>query len=165
MKLVFIEPNHLVSTISLIVLLVIGSSTTQLFRNLSTSLKFKSGDELILSKFNHEANTAPWISIAEREGLTVKWWDVPPNPNPQLNLEELRKLMTPKTKLVTVPHVSNILGTLHDVKAIAKTVHEVEGAMLCVDGVAYAPHELINVKDLDVDFYSFSWYKVRPVES
>jgi selenocysteine lyase/cysteine desulfurase len=90
----------------------------------------------------------------------VKWWNVPPNPNPQLNPEDLRKLMTPRTKLVTIPHVSNILGTLHDVKAIAKTVHEVEGAMLCVDGVAYAPHGLIDVKDLDIDFYAFSWYKV-----
>jgi len=115
---------------------------------------------LILCKFNHEANTAPWVSIAEREGLTLKWWNVPPNANPQLHPEDLRKLMTTKTKLVTIPHVSNILGTLHDVKAIAKTVHEVEGAMLCVDGVAYAPHALIDVKDLDIDFYAFSWYKV-----
>lgn len=115
---------------------------------------------MILCKFNHEANTAPWVSIAEREGLTVKWWNVPPSPNPQLNPEDLRKFITPKTKLVTIPHVSNILGTLHDVKAIAKTVHEVEGAMLCVDGVAYAPHALIDVKDLDIDFYAFSWYKV-----
>lgn len=141
--------------------IVIGPSTTQLFRNLSISLDFKPGDELLLSKFNHEANTAPWVGIAERLGLKVKWWEVPKGPDPQLNPEELRTLMTEKTKLVAIPHVSNILGTLHDVKGIAEVVHEVPGAMISVDGVAYAPHGGIDVKDLGVDFYAFSWYKVR----
>lgn len=140
---------------------VIGPSTTQLFRNLSISLDFKPGDELILSKVNHEANTAPWVGIAERLGLTVKWWEVPASPNPQLDPEDLKKFLTPKTKLVAIPHVSNILGTLHDVKGIAKVVHEVPGAMISVDGVAYAPHGGIDVKELGVDFYAFSWYKVR----
>lgn len=68
--------------------------------------------------------------------------------------------MSEKTKLVTCTHTSNILGTIHDIKAIAEEVHKVEGAMLCVDGVAYAPHREIDVKELGVDFYSFSWYKV-----
>ncbi len=67
--------------------------------------------------------------------------------------------MSDKTRLVTCTHVSNILGTIHDIKAIASMVHAVPGAMLCVDGVAYAPHRQIDVKELDVDFYSFSWYK------
>jgi selenocysteine lyase/cysteine desulfurase len=141
---------------------VIGPSTTQLFRNLSFSLTYNPGDELVLSKFNHEANTAPWVSIAEREGLIVKWWDVPPSSNPQLDPEDLRRFLTPKTRLVAIPHVSNILGTLHDVKAIAKVVHTtVPGALVCVDGVAYAPHRPVDVRDLGVDLYSFSWYKVR----
>lgn len=68
--------------------------------------------------------------------------------------------MTPNTKLVTCTHTSNILGTISDIRAIAQTVHEVPGALLCVDAVAYAPHRGIDVKDLGVDFYSFSWYKV-----
>lgn len=68
--------------------------------------------------------------------------------------------MTKQTKLVTCTHTSNILGTISDIKAIAKTVHEVPGALLCVDAVAYAPHRAIDVADLGVDFYCFSWYKL-----
>jgi hypothetical protein len=62
--------------------------------------------------------------------------------------------------LVTCTHASNILGTIHDIKGIAEEVHKVPGALLCVDAVAYAPHRAIDVKDLGVDFYAFSWYKV-----
>jgi len=62
--------------------------------------------------------------------------------------------------LVACTHVSNILGTIHDIKGIAEAVHEVKGAMLVVDAVAYAPHRLIDVQDLGADFYAFSWYKV-----
>jgi aspartate aminotransferase-like enzyme len=62
--------------------------------------------------------------------------------------------------LVTCTHASNILGTIHDIKAIADAVHKVPGALLCVDAVAYAPHRQIDVEALGVDFYSFSWYKV-----
>jgi selenocysteine lyase/cysteine desulfurase len=61
---------------------------------------------------------------------------------------------------VTCTHASNILGTIHDIKAIASAVHTIPGALLCVDAVAYAPHRQIDIKDLGVDFYSFSWYKV-----
>jgi selenocysteine lyase/cysteine desulfurase len=139
---------------------VIGASTTQLFRNLSYALKLSPGDELVLSKFEHEANLASWVSIAERMGLTVRWWTIPPTTNPKLNPEDLKKLLSPKTKLVACTHASNILGTINDIKAIARTVHTIPGAMFCVDGVAYAPHRQIDVKELEVDFYSFSWYKV-----
>ena len=66
--------------------------------------------------------------------------------------------MSDKTKLVAFTHTSNILGTINDVKAIAKTVHETPGALLCIDAVAYAPHRQIDVKDWGVDLYSFSWY-------
>ncbi|KAL9032032.1 MAG: hypothetical protein Q9180_006742, partial [Flavoplaca navasiana] len=72
----------------------------------------------------------------------------------------LRPLLSDKTKLVTCTHTSNILGSIHDIKAIADEVHKVEGALLCVDGVAFAPHREVDVKALGVDFYSFSWYKV-----
>lgn len=68
--------------------------------------------------------------------------------------------MTDKTKLVACTHTSNILGTINDIKSVAATVHEVPGALLCVDAVAYAPHRGIDVRDWGVDFYSFSWYKV-----
>jgi selenocysteine lyase/cysteine desulfurase len=108
----------------------------------------------------HEANLASWVSIAERLNLTVKWWSVEPTNNPKLDPEDLRKLLSPKTKLVACTHTSNILGTLNPIKDIAKVVHTVPGALLVVDGVAHAPHRAIDVKDLEIDFYSFSWYKV-----
>ena len=69
----------------------------------------------------------------------------------------MRKLLSSKTKLVAVTHTSNILGTINDIKAIAQEVHKIPGALLCVDAVAYAPHRAIDVKHLEVDFYSFSW--------
>lgn len=141
---------------------VIGPSTTQLFRNLSLSLydHVTPGSEIIISKLDHEANIASWVQLAKWRDATVKWWTSEDSDNPQLDCEVLRGLMTDKTKLVACTHTSNILGTINDVKKIAKTVHEVPGAFVCVDAVAYAPHRAIDVKDWGVDFYSFSWYKV-----
>jgi len=72
----------------------------------------------------------------------------------------LKKLLSPRTKIVACTHTSNILGTIIDIKTIAETVHSIKGAILCVDGVAHMPHQRIDVKELGVDFYSFSWYKV-----
>ncbi|KIV99462.1 cysteine desulfurase, variant 2 [Verruconis gallopava] len=140
--------------------IVIGPSTTQLFRNLSMAIKWRPGDELVLSKVDHEANIASWVDIASRLNLTVKWWSPEPSTNPKLDPRDLEKLLTPKTRLVTCTHTSNILGTIVDIRAIADAVHRIPAAMLCVDGVAYAPHRRIDVKALGVDFYSFSWYKV-----
>ncbi|KAL1650080.1 hypothetical protein SLS58_001458 [Diplodia intermedia] len=139
---------------------VIGASTTQLFRNLSIALNLSPGDELVVSNLDHEANIASWVAIAAQKNLTLKWWTVPPTSNPKLTPESLKPLLSPKTKLVTCTHASNILGTIHDIRSLADTVHTVPGALFCVDGVAYAPHRRIDVKALGVDFYSFSWYKV-----
>ncbi|TKA64443.1 hypothetical protein B0A49_07689 [Cryomyces minteri] len=143
--------------------IVLGASTTQLFRNLSYALapSFPPDSELILSKLDHEANIASWVSLAERHHLTIKWW-VPSavSNNPKLEPADLKALMTPRTRFVACTHTSNILGSITDIRAIADVVHEVKGALLCVDGVAYAPHRQPDVEALDVDFYSFSWYKV-----
>ncbi|SMR51444.1 unnamed protein product [Zymoseptoria tritici ST99CH_3D1] len=146
--------------------IVLGPSTTQLFRNLSQALfdYLDADSEVILSQLDHEANISAWLQIAKWKGCTVKWWkgeSVGGNAsNPQHTTESLRKLMSSKTKFVACTHVSNVLGTIHDVKALAEVVHEVPGAMFCVDGVAFAPHREVNVEDLRVDFYAFSWYKV-----
>ncbi|MCJ1476669.1 hypothetical protein MMC13_005337 [Lambiella insularis] len=140
--------------------IVLGSSTTQLMRNLSSALKFQPGDELILSKLDHEANIAAWVQLADARGLTVKWWSSTDKQNPKLTPESLKGLLSAKTRLVACTHASNILGTVHDIKSIAKEVHTVPNAMLCVDGVAYAPHRQVDVRELGVDFYAFSWYKV-----
>lgn len=93
----------------------------------------------------------------------IKWWAPAPSTNPQLLVSDLKNLLSEKTVLVTCTHTSNILGTIHDIKAIAEAVHEVKDALLCVDAVAYAPHRSLDVKVLGVDFYAFSWYKVFTV--
>ncbi|GAB1311391.1 hypothetical protein MFIFM68171_01601 [Madurella fahalii] len=146
--------------------IVIGPSTTQLFRNVSYALNFEEGDELVVSALDHEANIAPWVDLAARQKLVLKWWranaDAPDGKtNPKLLASDLAVLLTDRTRLVTCTHASNILGSIHDLKAIAATVHARNpNALVCVDAVAYAPHRKIDVKDLGVDLYSFSWYKV-----
>lgn len=145
---------------------VIGPSTTQLFRNLSYALVLTEGDELIVSVLDHEANIAPWVDLAERQKLVLKWWkpnaDAPDaKRNPKLLASDLTGLLTDRTRLVACTHASNILGNIHDIKAIAAAAHaRTPSALVCVDGVAYAPHRKIDVKDLGADLYCFSWYKV-----
>lgn len=97
--------------------------------------------------------------MADRLGLTVKWWASSKEDGLKLTAENLKPLLSDKVKFVACTHVSNILGTIHDVKSIADAVHEV-GALFCVDGVSYAPHRAVDVKAFGVDFYAFSWYKV-----
>ncbi|KAJ5110232.1 Pyridoxal phosphate-dependent transferase major region subdomain 2 [Penicillium argentinense] len=138
----------------------IGVSTTQLLHNLSTALQFQPGDEVIVSKLNHEANSAPWVRIAERLGLTVKYWSSSHPTNPTCEVAELKTLLSDRTRLVTCPHASNITGTISPIREIADAVHAHPRALLCVDGVALVPHRPVDVKALDVDFYAFSWYKV-----
>jgi selenocysteine lyase/cysteine desulfurase len=140
--------------------LVLGASTTQLFMNLASALKFNEGDEIILTKMEHETNVKPWLFMAERLKLTVKWWESSKEDGLKLTPENLKPLLSSKVKFVACTHVSNILGTIHDVRAIADAVHEV-GALLCIDGVSFAPHRKVDVQAFGVDFYSFSWYKVR----
>ncbi|KAL8675780.1 MAG: hypothetical protein Q9186_007611, partial [Xanthomendoza sp. 1 TL-2023] len=143
--------------------IVIGPSTTQLFSNLSQSLSLSlpTDAEIIVSSIDHEANISSWVRLAKFRSFKIVWW-TPGTEAGDLRLtpENLRPLLTEKTKLVTCTHISNILGAIHDIKSIAKEVHTIPWAMLCVDGVAYAPHRQVDVKELGVDFYSFSWYKV-----
>ena len=142
---------------------VFGGATTQLFRNLSVALKVEAGQEIVLSNLDHEANLAPWVQLAEWKGLTVKWWIPSKNTdsNPKLEPDDLKKLLSEKTRLVCCTHTSNILGTVTDLPALSKVIHETSpNALFCVDAVAYAPHAPIDVKAFGVDFYSFSWYKV-----
>jgi len=115
---------------------------------------------MIISKVDHEANIAPWASLAARRKMTLKWWVPKTKENPKLLASDLSELLSSKTVLVTCTHASNILGTIHDIKAIAEAVHTIPGALLCVDAVAYAPHRQLDMQELGVDFYSFSWYKV-----
>lgn len=138
---------------------IFGPSTTQLLQNLSRSLAqlFEPGDEVIVTNFDHEANIGPWINM-QNAGIHVKTWNIDPE-TLQPDLAGLEKLMNKKTRLVAFSHTSNILGTINPAKEITSFVHR-HGALVCIDGVALAPHRLPDVTGLDADFYVFSLYKV-----
>ncbi|WP_341530888.1 cysteine desulfurase-like protein [Nostoc sp. UHCC 0302] len=138
---------------------VMGPSTTMMLKVLSICLgqTLTSGDEIIVTNCDHEANIGAWVAL-EKQGVKIKVWQIRPD-TLELDLTDLESLMSQRTKLVALTHASNVLGTINPIKEIAAFVHQ-RGAMICVDGVAYAPHRLIDVQDLDVDFYALSFYKV-----
>ncbi|MEH2224920.1 cysteine desulfurase-like protein [Nostoc sp.] len=138
---------------------VMGPSTTMMLKVLSICLgqTFIPGDEVIVTNCDHEANIGAWVAL-EKQGMKVKLWKVRPD-TLELHLADLDPLMSHSTKLVALTHASNVLGTINPIKEIAAFVHD-RNAMICVDGVAYAPHRLVDVQDLDVDFYTLSCYKV-----
>lgn len=115
------------------------------------------GDEIIVASLNHEANSGPWRRLAEF-GIEIREWPVS-GEEAALDVNDLDDLISDRTRLLAFPHVSNITGGINDIKAITDRAHQA-GAMVCVDGVAYAPHRHIDVKTWDVDFYLFSFYKV-----
>jgi cysteine desulfurase family protein (TIGR01976 family) len=137
---------------------VMGPSTTMMLKVLSICLgqTFMPSDEIIVTNCDHEANIGAWVAL-EKQGIKVKIWQIRPD-TLELHLGDLEALMSHRTKLVALTHASNVLGTINPIKEIATFVHD-RNAMICVDGVAYAPHRLIDVQDLDVDFYAFSCYK------
>ena len=138
--------------------IIIGASTTMNMYVLSNAMKhfIKPGDEIIVTNQDHEANIGAWRRL-ESYGAVIKEWKINTE-NAELEIEVLKALLTNKTKIVAVTHCSNIVGSINNLQSIAKLVHEYN-AFLVGDGVSYAPHGLPNVKDLDVDFYTFSLYK------
>ena len=138
---------------------IMGASTSLLLRILAICLSqtWDSGDEVIVTNCDHEANITPWLELQQR-GIAVKFWPLDPE-TLTFRLEDLAPLITDKTRLVTLTHASNVLGTINPIRKIAQFVHD-QGALICVDGVGYAPHRLVDVQDLDVDFYAYSFYKV-----
>jgi cysteine desulfurase family protein (TIGR01976 family) len=137
---------------------VIGPSTSMNIDVLSRALRplWAEGDEVIVTNLNHEANSGPWRRLSET-GIRIVEWPINPD-TAALDIDLLNQLLTDKTRLVALPHVSNITGDINDIKLITKRVHEA-GALVCADGVAFAPHRFVDVKDWDVDFYAFSLYK------
>jgi cysteine desulfurase family protein (TIGR01976 family) len=138
---------------------VLGSSTTQLITMLAEcySRLLEPGDEIIICETAHEANAVPWEKL-KRFGMVIKTWSVDPETQ-QCSIDELKSLITDRTKLVAFPHVSNLLGEVVDVKAITEVVHQA-GAKVVVDGVALAPHRVMEMRAWGVDWYVFSAYKV-----
>ena len=138
--------------------IVVGPSTTSNVYVLSHALQplLAAGDEIIVTNQDHEANNGAWRRL-ESKGMVIREWRMNKDSD-DLEVEDLEALLTDRTKLVCFTHCSNIVGLIHDVKAIVARIHEA-GALACVDGVAYAPHGRVDVKDLDVDFYLYSPYK------
>ena len=117
----------------------------------------KAGDEIIISTMEHHSNIVPWQMLAAQTGAEVKV--IPVNEEGELEMDAYMQMLGPKTRIVSVVHVSNAMGTLNPVKSIIDTAHEV-GAVVMLDGAQAAPHLAIDVQALDCDFYSFSGHKV-----
>ncbi|MCG8508453.1 MAG: aminotransferase class V-fold PLP-dependent enzyme [Rhodospirillales bacterium] len=139
--------------------IVIGPSTTNNVYVLAHALRpwFAEGDEIIVTNQDHEANSGAWRRYAET-GLTVREWRMDPETG-ELRPEDLAALLGDWTRLVCFTACSNIVGTIYDAAAICRMVHDA-GALACVDGVAFAPHRLVDVKAMDADFFLYSVYKI-----
>ena len=115
------------------------------------------GDESILSIAEHHSNIVPWHFLRERKGCVIKWLDV--NDDGEISLDQLDSLLTERTKIISITHMSNILGTINPIKDIAKKAHDAE-AVLVVDGSQGAVHLPVNVQDLGADFYVTTGHKL-----
>lgn len=115
------------------------------------------GDEIILTVMEHHSNIVPWQLIAVKKGLNIKV--IPMNDRGELDMEAYRALFTPRTKVVAVTHVSNVLGTINPVKEIIDEAHR-HGAVALIDGAQAIAHLPVNVRELDADFYVFSSHKM-----
>lgn len=139
---------------------VMGGSTTHLLQILCRAIapSINSGDEIVITHCDHEANIGPWQRLCEERGATLKIWSVDAQ-TLELELKDLDGLLGPRTRYVSMTHASNILGSVNPVAEVARRVHGV-GGKLCVDAVAYAPHRLVDVQASGADYYVFSFYKV-----
>ena len=117
----------------------------------------KAGDEIVLSWLEHHSNIVPWQLVAEQTGAVIKV--VPINDLGELDLDTYAKLLSPRTRIVAVGHVSNALGTINPIKPMIAQAHGV-GAVVLIDGAQAAPHLVIDVQDLDCDFYVLSSHKM-----
>lgn len=117
----------------------------------------KAGDEVVLTELEHHANHVPWLELAREKGVLLKF--IPLTEHGTLDLSKLDELLTPKVKLVTFAHVSNVLGTITDPKLIVERAHAI-GAKVVIDGCQAAPHMPVDVKALDCDFYALSGHKM-----
>jgi cysteine desulfurase family protein (TIGR01976 family) len=139
--------------------IVFGPNMTTLALSISRALsrELGPGDEIIVTRMDHDANIAPWLLVAEDTGATVRWADFDVE-DYTLDMAALRELINPKTKIVAVGYASNATGTVHDVKTIVDWAHAA-GALVFVDAVQYAPHGPIDVQALGCDLLACSAYK------
>jgi len=121
------------------------------------SPRLKPGDEIVLTVMEHHSNIVPWHFLRERQGVVLKWVDV--RDDGSLDIEALDAAISPKTKLVAVAHMSNLLGTVTPLKEIVARAH-VKGVPTLADGCQGAVHEMVDVRDLDIDFYVLTGHKL-----
>lgn len=117
----------------------------------------QAGDEVIVSVMEHHSNIVPWQLQAARRGISIRV--IPMNDRGELDLEEYGKMFSERTKIVSVAHVSNVLGTVNPVKEMIRTAHE-HGVPVMIDGAQSTPHFAVDVQDLDCDFFAFSGHKM-----
>ncbi len=140
--------------------IVFTSGTTQSINLVAHSFGRKfvnAGDEVIISNIEHHANTVPWQVLCEEKGAKLKV--IPVNDDGELIMEEYDRLLTDKTRIVAINHVSNVLGTINPVKEITAKAHKT-GAKVLIDGAQSMPHMKVDVQDIGCDFYTFSGHKM-----
>ncbi len=140
--------------------IIFTSGTTQSINLVAYSFGKKyiqPGDEVMISNMEHHANIIPWQTMCEERGATLKV--IPINDAGELIMEDYDRLLSSKTKIVAVTHVSNALGTINPVKEIVSKAHEV-GAKVLLDGAQSTPHMKVDLQDIDCDFYAFSGHKI-----
>jgi len=115
------------------------------------------GDEIVISLMEHHSNIIPWQQLALQTGATLKY--LPLQEDGTISLDDARGIITPNTKIVSIMHVSNVLGVINPIKELAEIAHE-NGAVMVVDGAQGAPHIKIDVQDLNCDFYALSGHKM-----
>ncbi len=136
-----------------------GSNMTTLTFHLARALGrgYAQGDEIVLTELDHHANVAPWRALEKERGITIRVAKMLPQTG-QLDWEDFERQLNPRTKLVAIGAASNALGTITDVRQAADLAHQA-GAQIFVDAVHYAPHQLVDVREMDCDFLSCSAYK------
>ena len=136
---------------------IFTKGTTESLNLLAYTIDFKEGDEIVLTEMEHHSNLVPWQQIAKKKNLKVKYIKI--NEEGNLDVNSAKSLITDKTKVVSIVHMSNVLGTINNVKEIASLAHQ-KGALMVVDAAQSVPHMKVDVKDLDCDFLAFSGHKM-----
>lgn len=138
---------------------IFTKGTTESLNLLAYSLgkTLKAGDEIVLTEMEHHSNLVPWQQLAKEKSVVLKF--IPITADFRLDMQKARELITSKTKIVSVTHISNVLGTINPIKELTALAHEA-GAMMIVDAAQSVPHLPINVKELNCDFLAFSGHKM-----
>ncbi|MCC6299349.1 MAG: cysteine desulfurase-like protein [Anaerolineales bacterium] len=139
--------------------IIFGNNMTTLTLHISRSLarNLQAGDNLLVTRMDHDANISPWMLIAEDKGCNLLWVDIDVEDG-TLDLDDFARALEKKPKIAAFGYASNLLGTVNPVKKLTKMAHDA-GALVYVDAVQYAPHGPIDVQDLDCDFLACSSYK------